>query len=152
MRYQKISQAGDAAIYLLVYASGEAFMHKLAEVVRVEAITCGSFHALGAVSEATLQFFKPGHGEYLDIPVHEQVEVVSLHGTIATDEGKAQVHAHAVLAKADGTCVGGHLKDANVHPTLELVLIASPAKATREYDKDLQLALLKLDPARSREI
>jgi predicted DNA-binding protein with PD1-like motif len=40
---------------------------------------------------------------------------------IALENGKPKVHAHVVLGKADGTAPGGHLMEATVRPTLEIV-------------------------------
>jgi hypothetical protein len=45
--------------------------------------------------------------DYLKIPVHEQVEVLSVVGDIAINKGKPNIHVHVVLGKRDGTTCGG---------------------------------------------
>jgi predicted DNA-binding protein with PD1-like motif len=83
--------------------------------------------------------------DYKKIAVPEQVEVLSLLGNIAANEGKPKIHAHVVLGKADGTALGGHLLRATVWPTLELVIEESPVHMRRKSDPETGLALLELD-------
>ena len=60
------------------------------------------------------------------IEVQEQVEVASLVGDVATGpDGKPSVHVHAVLDKRDGTALAGHLEQARVRPTLEIIVTES---------------------------
>jgi predicted DNA-binding protein with PD1-like motif len=80
--------------------------------------------------------------------VEEQVEVLSLVGDIALEGGQPRVHAHVVVGKRDGTAHGGHLLDARVRPTLEVILVQPPAHLRRRYDPDSRLALIDLDEGR----
>jgi len=70
--------------------------------------------------------------------------VLSLAGDIALDEGKPQVHAHVVVGKSDGTAHGGHLLEAHVRPTLEVILVESPQHVQRQTDRESGLALIRL--------
>jgi predicted DNA-binding protein with PD1-like motif len=54
------------------------------------------------------------------------------------------IHAHAVIARRDGTTAGGHLLEGRVRPTLELVLTESPVHLKRKYDEESGLPLIKL--------
>ena len=76
--------------------------------------------------------------------MREQVEVVSLIGDVALDESEPKVHAHVVVGKSDGTAYGGHLLEAYVRPTLEVVLVESPAHLRRRVDRESGLALIDL--------
>ena len=106
-------------------------------------LDAANFTALGAFSDAALGYFDMERKEYEEIPVREQVEVLSLVGTIAPKEsGEPQVHAHAVLGRSDGTTRGGHLLEARVRPTLEVVLDESPEHLRRETDPETGLPLL----------
>ena len=82
--------------------------------------------------------------DYQKIPVHEQVEVLSLVGDIALSKGEPQVHAHVVIGKADGTAHGGHLIEAHVRPTLEVILVEVPKHLQRQPDPETGLALIRL--------
>jgi hypothetical protein len=74
--------------------------------------------------------------------------VLSLVGDVAVGDDGPKVHAHVVLGRADGSAHGGHLLEARVWPTLELVLIESPAHLRRRMDPASGLALI--DPALTR--
>ena len=77
--------------------------------------------------------------------VREQVEVLSLVGDVALDEGgKPKVHAHVVVGRSDGTTRGGHLLEGHVRPTLEVMLVESPAHLRRRHDPESGLALIRL--------
>jgi len=79
--------------------------------------------------------------------VREQVEVLSLIGDVALDGGQPKIHAHVVVGKRDGSAHGGHLLTARVRPTLEVMLVESPARLARVYDPDSGLALIAIDPS-----
>jgi predicted DNA-binding protein with PD1-like motif len=49
-----------------------------------------------------------------------------------------------VLGKRDGSTCGGHLIEAEVRPTLEVILTGSPAHLERRVDKEAALALISL--------
>jgi predicted DNA-binding protein with PD1-like motif len=103
------------------------------------------FTAIGAFQDVTLGYFDWQKKDYKKIPVREQVEVVSLVGDIAaTESGEPKVHAHVVVGRSDGTALAGHLLEAHVRPTLELVLTESPAHLCRRHDPESGLALIRV--------
>jgi predicted DNA-binding protein with PD1-like motif len=81
------------------------------------------------------------------IPIHAQVEVLSLVGDIALKDGQPMVHAHVVAGKSDGTAHGGHLIEGHVRPTLEVMLVESPKFLQRTHDEESGLALIDLGPS-----
>ena len=69
--------------------------------------------------------------------------MLSLIGDIASKEnGEPQVHAHVVVGKRDGTAHGGHLMEARVWPTLEVIVVESPKHLCRKFDEETGLALI----------
>jgi predicted DNA-binding protein with PD1-like motif len=60
------------------------------------------------------------------------------------EDGKPAVHAHIVIGQSDGAARGGHLLEAHVRPTLEVVLVESPAHLHRRFDPKCGLALIQL--------
>jgi predicted DNA-binding protein with PD1-like motif len=129
--------------YLLVFDPDEEVMGGLLAFVREKQIAAGHFTAIGAVSKATLGFFDRKAKDYKKIPQDGQAEVLSLIGDVAvTDKGEPGVHAHAVLGLPDGSARGGHLIEATVWPTLEVVLTESPTHLRRTFRPELGLALI----------
>jgi predicted DNA-binding protein with PD1-like motif len=73
-----------------------------------------------------------------------QVEVLSLLGDVAVGDQGPTLHLHAVLGKADGSVVGGHLIEAYVRPTLEVILIQPPSYLRKRKDPETGLALIDI--------
>ncbi len=67
-----------------------------------------------------------------------------LAGDVALQDGRPKVHAHAVLGRSDGSTRGGHLHEAHVRPTLEVVLTELPAHLQRTMHDESGLALIDL--------
>ena len=93
-----------------------------------QSIRAAQLTAMGAFSDAVLMYFDWAKKDYVSIPVREQVEVASLLGDVAeAPSGKPAVHAHLVVGQRDGKALAGHLDQAHVRPTLEIIVTESPA-------------------------
>ena len=130
---------------VLIFDPGDEVVSALTQYARDERISAAHFTAIGAFSDAGIGYFDWQKKDYIRNPVDEQVEVVSLIGDIALDGVDPKVHAHVVLGRRDGTALGGHLLDAHVRPTLELVLEQAPGQLTRKHDPVSGLALIDGD-------
>ena len=135
---------GGARTFAVVFDRDEEVLDGLQRFTREHDLTASSFTAIGAFSRATLGFFDLDEKDYEKIHVEEQVEVLTLAGNIARHEGKPKIHAHVVLGKRDGSAVGGHLLEAHVAPTLEVMLTESPRDLQRTIDEATGLPLLNL--------
>ncbi|HJQ28832.1 MAG TPA: PPC domain-containing DNA-binding protein [Rubrobacter sp.] len=132
--------------FALVFETGEEVVSGLTEFAAKHGLDAASFTAIGAFGAATLGYFDMEEKEYERIPVHEQVEVLSLVGNIARDQdGEPKVHAHVVLGRSDGTTRGGHLLEGRVRPTLEVVLTETPEHLRRKTDEETGLPLISID-------
>jgi predicted DNA-binding protein with PD1-like motif len=136
---------GPQKTYALVFEQGDEVVSVLTAFARAQGLAASHFTAIGAFSEVTLGYFERDRKQYKRIPLREQVEVLSLVGDNALDGGEPKIHAHVVVGKADATAHGGHLVEARVWPTLELVLTESPRHLRRRMDRDSGLALIDLD-------
>jgi predicted DNA-binding protein with PD1-like motif len=50
-----------------------------------------------------------------------------------------------VIGRRDGRACGGHLMDARVWPTLEVILTESPRHLARKFDPESGLALIDIE-------
>jgi len=145
MEAKQIHEENGQKTFALVFDAGDEVMAGLSSFAAKNDLNAASITAIGAFSDATLGYFDMERMEYKQIPVHEQVEVLSLIGDIAPKEnGEPQVHAHVVLGKSDGTTKGGHLLVAHVRPTLEVILTESPEHLRRRTDEETGLPLIDL--------
>jgi predicted DNA-binding protein with PD1-like motif len=144
MKSKLIHEHDGEKTFVLVFETGDEAFQGLSEFVTSNKIAAARLTGIGACREATLGYFDWESKEYKKIPVRRQVEVLSLVGDVALDKGEPKVHAHMVVGLPDGTTRGGHLVEAHVRPTIEVVLVESPNHLKKEYDPESGLALIRL--------
>jgi predicted DNA-binding protein with PD1-like motif len=145
MRARLVNDDGQRT-YVVVLDTGDEVMADLQAFAHDQRVAAAQVTAIGALSRGTLGFFDWERKDYRRIPVDEQVEVVSLNGDIGVDaEGEPALHLHAVLGRSDGSTLGGHLIEAHVRPTLEVIVTESPAHLHRCQDAETGLSLIRLD-------
>lgn len=130
--------------FALVFDKGDEPIGELERFARRRGLTAASFTGIGAFEEVVLGYFDRERKEYAEIPMREQVEVLSLAGDVALADGEPAIHAHVVVGTRDGSAHGGHLLRARVWPTLEVVLTESPAELSKRHDPETGLALIDL--------
>ena len=128
--------------FALIFDSGDEVVATLEQFAAEQHLDASRLTAIGAFSSVKLGYFDWERKDYLRIPVDEQVEVLSLVGDIALQDAKPKLHAHVVLGRRDGSTCGGHLLEARVRPTLEVLLTDSPAHLKRVRDPESGLALI----------
>lgn len=131
--------------FAIIFDAGDEVVSGLKAFAAAQGLAGSHFTAIGAFQDTLLGYFDWEKKEYEKIPIQEQVEVLSLVGDVALKDGKSNIHAHVVLGKRDGTAHGGHLLEAHVRPTLEVILTESPRHLTRRFDKASGLALIRLE-------
>jgi uncharacterized protein len=137
---------GTERIHILVLDAGDEAMTEIIRFAEQQGVHAASFTAIGAFESAMIAYFDPEQKQYVGIPVDEQVEVLALAGDIARSEGgRPLVHAHVVLGRRDGSTRGGHLQQARVRPTLEVMITQTPAQLVRRFDEASGLALIDLE-------
>jgi uncharacterized protein len=145
MQSKLLDERGGKRTFAVVLQTGDEAMRCLQDFATKERIGGAQVTAIGALSGGKLAYFDWEAKQYKPIPVSEQVEVASLIGDIAIGpDGKPSVHVHAVLGRRDGTALAGHLVEAQVRPTLEIIVTESPAHLCKVKDAESGLALIKL--------
>lgn len=131
--------------FVLVFETNDELAQSLKKFASEQKLASASFKAIGALSSLKLGWLNWQTKQYEpSVSLDEQVELLSLIGDVALKDGEPQVHAHAVVGKRDGTAHGGHLLQAYVRPTCELVLTESPTHLNKEFDHAAGIALIKL--------
>jgi uncharacterized protein len=140
----KLIDEQEQKTFAIIFDKGDEFIDQLTSFAKKNDLSASHFTAIGAFRDVMLGYFDREKKKYREIPIVEQVEVLSLIGDIALKDETPQVHAHVVLGKADGTAYGGHILEAHVWPTLEVVLIESPKHLQRKIDPETGLALIEV--------
>jgi uncharacterized protein len=141
MKWRSLEGAGERT-FVLVLETGDEAMAELTAFARARSLSAARFTAIGAFSEVVLGYFDWERKEYERIPVREQVEALALTGDVALEDDEPAVHAHVVVGLRDGSTRGGHLLEARVRPTLEVMLVESPAHLRKRLDEESGLALI----------
>ncbi|NTU78015.1 MAG: DNA-binding protein [Chloroflexales bacterium] len=144
MQFKPISWRGNRSL-VAIFDKDEELLAGLQQLAEEQNLTAASFTGVGAFSRVVLGFFDRTTMAYKHIPIDEQVEVLSLTGNIALSDGKPKAHPHVVVGKADGSAWGGHLLEAHVWPTLEIIISEAPGTLQRHIDPETGLALLELE-------
>jgi predicted DNA-binding protein with PD1-like motif len=143
MKAKQIHEEHGEKTFAVVFDTGDEVVSGLTGFAKENGLTAASLTAIGAFSDATLGYFDMEKKDYEEIPVGEQVEVLSLVGDIALHEGQPKLHAHVVVGRPDGTTRGGHLLKARVRPTLEVIVVESPEHLRRKIDEQTGLPLIE---------
>ena len=148
MQSRLLSEREGERTFVLIFDKGDEAKNGLTSFAREQQTFAAQFTAVGAFRRAVLGYFDRDQKKYLEIPVDEQVELLSCVGNIALKpDGSPEVHAHVVVGRRDGSTRGGHLLEAEVWPTMEVVLNDAPRHLRRVHDEESGLALI--DPSAS---
>jgi predicted DNA-binding protein with PD1-like motif len=143
MKFRLIDQTPKT--FVLVFQTGDELATGLSQFAEEQRLSAASFEGLGGLSSVRLAWFSWDSKKYEpSVTLDEQVELLSLIGDVALRDGKPFVHAHAVISKKDGTAYGGHLLEARIRPTCEIVLTERPTPIEKVVDPESGLALIQL--------
>jgi len=142
MQVALLNPGEPAKQYAVIFYQGDEAFSGLLEFAERYQVTSAHFTAIGALNRATLGWFDPQRKMYKKIPINGQHEVIGMSGDIALYQGKPVVHTHMVVGSQDGTTRAGHVLDAYVSPTLEVMVIVDPIAMKKRFDPETDLTLI----------
>lgn len=144
VKVKLLSDKGSTKTYALIFSPGDEIISGLKEFADKYHVKSAHFTAIGDVSSARFGFYDKSKKMFRVNHIDGFGEVTSLVGDIALNGGAAVVHAHIALAIEDGTVHGGHLLEAFVTPTLEVMLTVEPVALSKRLDNEY--GVLVIDP------
>jgi uncharacterized protein len=145
MQVELLNPGEPTKQYAVIFYQGDEAFSGLLEFAEKYHVTSAHFTAIGALNKATLGWFDPRRKMYKKILINGQHEVIAMSGDIALYQGKPVVHTHMVVGSPDGTTRAGHVLDAYVSPTLEVMVTVDPVAMHKRFDPETDLTLI--DPA-----
>ena len=117
--------------FLVRIQSGESLVGRISDLVNAEQIQAAVIlSAIGSVKNVKLKDIKSGarlpitSARLVTHEIEGPLELLGLTGNIVPGEnGAIDAHLHIKASKASGDVVGGHLFDAEVFATCEIVLV-----------------------------
>jgi uncharacterized protein len=145
MKFKKLDRD-----YLITVDMGEEFPASLLRFAETESVASAYFQGIGALRDVELGYYWLDRKEYKRQKFPEIVELISCAGNLALREGIPFVHAHVALGREDYSVFGGHLFQAIVAVTVEIVMRPFPEAVSRNYDARAGLFLLDLPLCKAR--
>ena len=128
--------------YVVRLDPAEEILEQLEHFARQEQVRLAAVQALGAVKEFTVGVFKTDEKKYYANHFSGSFEIVSLTGTIDTMDGDFYCHLHMCAGDQEGRAFGGHLNEALISATCELVVTCLPGETDRVFSDEVGLNLI----------
>lgn len=122
---------------------GEEIVEQVKALAEKEQIKLASVQALGAVNDFTVGVYNTETKVYASNRFQGAFEIVSLTGTIDTMDGQGYLHLHMSAGDSQGRVFGGHLNEAHISATCELVIRCIGGEIDRAYDERTGLNLFR---------
>lgn len=122
---------------------GEEVLTQLHRAAEQEGIRLAAVSGLGAVGDFTEGVFHTAEKQYHAHRFQGDFEIVSLVGTITTKDGEFYAHLHMSAGDTEGRVLGGHLNEAVISATCELVLEIMDGTVERRLDPETGLNLME---------
>lgn len=139
MEYKKFKNTIIARI-----DKNEEILESLKSLAQKESINLAEVSALGAVRSFTVGVFKTEEKIFSPNTFTGEYEIVSLTGTVTTMNGEFYAHIHMSAGDEHGNVFGGHLSEAIVSATCEMVITIIDGSVDRRFDENIGLNLLTL--------
>ena len=131
-------------VYVIRLERGERILESLTAFCEREGVRAAYFDGLGTCRRAELGYFHIAAGTYDFQLFPEDCEITSLHGNVSLLEGKLRIHAHMVIGDSGFHSWSGHLKEAEILATCEIVLRPLEGELRRKKAGDSGLTPLDI--------
>lgn len=95
--------------YIFRLAKGKDLLQQLTEFCQDNQVKCGVISGIGALENATINFYNQAKKKYEKITLTDEQELLALNGNVSIKDNRPFIHAHVILGDKDGGCKGGHL-------------------------------------------
>lgn len=130
--------------YLMVLRQGDDVLAHIGTLAMKENIPSANFSGMGFVN-ARFGFFNFSTKEY-EPKEFNNVELASMQGSIAWQNGKVSLHTHGVVTDKDFKAYGGHLLHAVVGTgSVEILITVHDKKLERVMEQPLGANVLHID-------
>jgi uncharacterized protein len=142
MKAKLLTDSHGLRTFVVVFDTGEDPVAGLKRFAVEHRVDGASVTALGAFRRVVVGYFEWEKKDYQRIEFNEQMEVLTLTGNIGQKQDDVALHLHVALGRSDGTAHGGHLLEAIVRPTLEMIVTETPTHLRRRFDAETGLQLI----------
>lgn len=122
---------------------GEEVIESIKNICEKEDIKAGSISGLGASNHIVVGLFKVDEKKYYSNTFEEDFEITNLTGNISRMNGEVYLHIHGTFANVEGKCIGGHLNNAVISATSEIIITKINGDIGRSFSEEIGLNLIE---------
>lgn len=141
VKYSKVSEKK----YLLRLERNEKVNEAIASFVSKMGVKNASISGIGSIEDPTLAHYRVDTRKYSEKPFKGIFEVLSFLGNIAIFDDFPLVHTHISLSNEKMKGLGGHLVEAKVSATMEVVIDVFDTALTKSFNDEIGLKLWDLE-------
>lgn len=138
MEYRKFKNQ-----YVIRIDRGEEICEQLKFIAKKEQIQLAYLTGIGAAGKITAGVFDTKAKAFKGKIWEGDLEIVSIGGNINTMDGETYAHFHISFSDERGNVFGGHLTEAVISGTGELVLTEIDGTVDRRFDEETGLNLFQ---------
>ena len=122
---------------------GEEIISSIMNILKNEKISFASITGIGATNDFTIGTYDVTNQLYKKSNYKGVYEIVSLLGNTSTMKNEPYIHIHMSAADKNNNVVGGHLNEAYISATAEIVLNIIETNVDRIKDTNTGLNIFK---------
>lgn len=138
MKFRQFDQT-----YLVRLDKDEEVIQTLKDFAKDNHITLASLQGIGAANKIKVSLFEVENKIYQSKEFLGDFEIAPLLGNITTMKGETYLHIHINFSDKNFNSFGGHLNEAYISATCEIVINCWEGEVDRKFSQEIGLNLLK---------
>lgn len=123
---------------------GEEILTSLKAICEKNDIKAGFLSAIGAADKVKVGLFDTNTKTYHSEVLTGDFEITNLSGNVSRKDGEVYIHLHITLCDDKYNARGGHLNEAWISGTCEMILTEVNGEIGRRFDEEAGLNLFEL--------
>ena len=132
MKYRKVGEKIFVSLQ-----SGDLINKSLAEISVKENISNAWINGIGAIDSVEVGYMDVVNKKYQKRNFNDNYELISLIGNITIKDGEPFLHTHIAFSDTEYKVFGGHLFDAKITATGEIILTVADSKIDRQFNENV---------------
>ena len=117
--------------------TGDLINKSLTEISVKENISNAWINGIGAIDSVEVGYMDVVNKKYQKRKFNDNYELLSLIGNITIKDGVPFVHTHITFSDTEYKVFGGHLFDAKITATGEIILTVADSKIDRQFNENV---------------
>tara|TARA_B110001454_G_scaffold210867_1_gene225875 strand:- start:382 stop:813 length:432 start_codon:yes stop_codon:yes gene_type:complete len=132
VKYRKIGEKIFVSLQ-----TGDLINKSLTEISVKENISNAWINGIGAIDSVEVGYMDVVNKKYQKRNFNDNYELISLIGNITIKDGVPFVHTHITFSDTEYKVFGGHLFDAKITATGEIILTVANSKIDRQFNENV---------------